>query len=461
MNPIDPKALFRLSVLGPLVSRERLARGELQQLIGELCMREYAIPGTQRRHVGRKTIEAWYYAWRREGLQGLVPKPRADRGTSRLSPALQEAVLQAKRDNPQRSVRQILRVLHSAGLAARGELSRSAAHRLLQRHELSARPAPTGSAREQRSFNAEFAGSIWYGDVMHGPAIMHQGRLRKTYLVSMLDDASRLVAHGAFCLGETALDVEGVLKQALLRRGVPLKLVVDNGAAYRAQSLQGICARLSIHLIYCRPYAPEGKGKLERWHRTVREQFLGELEPRHITGLHDLNARLWAWTEQVYHRGEHAGLQGLTPLARYQRDLARVCSLGPRAAQLDALFHHRVSRHVRKDGTVSYLGQRFEVPFELAGKTVRLVVDPHAQRVLGAEDDSGRSLGAATPLDSLANTHRRRSGGGDGGGGSGTPAQQATRRPATTGANLVELALQKHHDGHAAPATTPLQEHKA
>ena len=93
-----------------------------------------------------------------------------------------------------------------------------------------------------------------------------------------------------------------MLKQALLKRGVPSKLVVDNGAAYRAQTLQGICARLGIHLIFCRPYAPEGKGKLERWHRTLRDQFLGELDERHITSLEDLNARLWAWLEQVYHR---------------------------------------------------------------------------------------------------------------------------------------------------------------
>ena len=57
-----------------------------------------------------------------------------------------------------------------------------------------------------------------------------------------------------------------------------------------------------------RPYAPEGKGKLERWHRTLRDQFLGELDERHIAGLDDLNARLWAWLEQVYHRTEHAGL---------------------------------------------------------------------------------------------------------------------------------------------------------
>src|SRR3546814_5509931 len=86
-----------------------------------------------------------------------------------------------------------------------------------------------------------------------------------------MDDASRLITHSAFCLGETALDIEGVLKQALLKRGACRKLVVDNGAAYRAQTLQGICVRLGVQLIYCRPYAPEGKGKLERWHRRSEE----------------------------------------------------------------------------------------------------------------------------------------------------------------------------------------------
>jgi transposase InsO family protein len=121
-------------------------------------------------------------------------------------------------------------------------------------------------------------------------------------------DAPRLLAHSAFCLGETALEIEGVLKQALLRRGVPLKIVVDNGPAYRAQTLQSLCARLGIHLVFCRSYTPEGKGKLERWHRTVREQFISELDPRHITSLHDLNTRLWAWIEKVYHCSPHAGL---------------------------------------------------------------------------------------------------------------------------------------------------------
>jgi transposase InsO family protein len=256
---MNPMALFRLSVLGPLVSRERLARGELQKSIRELAQREYAIPGTRRRHLGETTIEAWFYAWRRQGIDGLTPKPRVDRGQSKLSLPIQEAILAAKRENPRRSIRQIQRLLEAAGAVAGDSLSRSAIHRLLQQHGLSRMTGSASLPEEKRSFVAESAGAIWYGDVMHGPRVPFNGQLRKTYLVSLMDDASRLIAHTAFCLGETALDIEGVLKQALLKRGIPIKLIVDNGAAYRANTLQAICARLGIHLIYCRPYAPEGK----------------------------------------------------------------------------------------------------------------------------------------------------------------------------------------------------------
>ena len=437
MNEIDPRALFRLSVLGPLVSRERLERGELQQIIRELAQREYAIPGTRRRHIGEKTIQGWYYTWRSQGIDGLTPKVRVDRGQSKLSAPIQAAIVAAKRDNPRRSIRQIRRLLEAAGIAAHGALSRSTMHRLLQQHGLSRVSGSASEPEERRSFVAATACAIWYGDVMHGPHVPVNGKLAKSYLVSLLDDASRLNAHGAFCTGETALDIEGVLKQALLKRGVPIKLVVDNGAAYRAHTLQGICARLGIHLVYCRPYSPQGKGKIERWHRTCRDQFLSELDERHITSMDDLNARFWAWLEVVYHRTPHEGLSGKTPLERYQQDLPKIRTLGPRAAHIDTLFLHRIKRLVRKDGTVSYMNQRFEVPYELTGKSVQLVVDPHAQRVVGVEDDKGNPLGQATPLDAIANANRTRH--------KPTPVKTPTLAP-RTGPNLVELVYRQYHD---------------
>jgi putative transposase len=406
MNDIHPMALFRYSVLGTLVSRAELQRGELKATLQELAARHYDIPGSRNSLLSEKTIEAWFYAWRRGGIEALTPKARSDRGQSKITPEVQAAILAAKRENPRRSIRTIRRLLERRGTVAKGELSRSAIHRLLQAHGLS---RPSGSAsepEERRAYVAEYAGDIWYGDVMHGPRVPMGGGLRKAYLVSLMDDASRLITHSAFCSGETALDIEAVLKQAVLKRGLPVKLVIDNGPAYRAKTLQGICARLDIHLVYCRPYAPEGKGKLERWHRTFRDQFLSELDTSRLRDLSDLNARLWAWLETVYHCTPHSGLDQQAPLQRYQQDLPRVRTLGAQAARLDELFYHRAERKVRKDGTVSYQGGRFEVPYELSGKRVMLVVDPHARKVLGVEDADGQSLGAATLLDAVANVNR-------------------------------------------------------
>jgi len=405
--PLHPKALFRLSVLGPLISRDTFAHGELKQLLRELASRAYDIPGSHRCYLSEKTIEAWFHAWKRGGIDALVPQRRRDRGISKLPAELQAHLLQAKRENPQRSVREICRLLEREGKVAKGTLKRTTVHRLLQWHGLSRPAGGNSEAVERRSYEAEHAGDIWYGDVMHGPRVVIDNRLRKTYLVSLMDDASRLIAHSAFCPGETALDIEAVLKQALLKRGLCKKLVIDNGAAYRATSLQGICARLSIRVIYCRPYDAPAKGKLERWHRVVRAQFLSELTSRHLQSLESLNTALWAWIETVYHQREHSTL-GCTPLSRWQRDLDSMRSLGPFVSRLDELFYHRICRRVRKDGTVSFQGRYFEVPYRLMGTRVQLVVDPQAGKVVGVESLDGEPLGEATPLDRFANNHRRR-----------------------------------------------------
>ena len=406
---IHPVALFRLSVLGPLASREELERGEIKSLIREMASRTYSIPNSNRIYIAEGTIEAWYYAWKRGGIEALSPKIRSDKGESKLPIAIQESILKAKREKPKRSINTIRSLLEKSGLAAKGELSRSAVHRLLQRHGLSNFHGDDEPSEERRSFVANRASDIWYGDVMHGPKFSVSGRNRKVYLVSLMDDASRLLTHSAFCLGETAIDIEGVLKQAVLKRGLPKKLVIDNGPAYRASTLQEICARLEIRLIYCRPYHPTSKGKLEKWHSFVRSSFLSELDRRTIHSLDDLNARLWAWLDQFYHQRVHAGLgDGLSPLQRWQQDLIHIRPLGPFAHTLDEIFLHRYNRLVRKDGTVSFQGNRFEVPFELVGKTVRLVVDPHTDSVISVESIEGQYLGQATPLDLSANLNRKR-----------------------------------------------------
>jgi len=143
MKDPHPMALFRLSVLGPLASRGDLAHGELKRVIQELASREYDVPGSGLQHIAAKTIESWYYTYQRENLDGLVPKTRSDLGKSKLSQAVQEAILAAKRENPSRSLDSLVFFVETTGLAAKGAVPRSSVHRLLQSHGIS---RPTGAA---------------------------------------------------------------------------------------------------------------------------------------------------------------------------------------------------------------------------------------------------------------------------------------------------------------------------
>jgi hypothetical protein len=154
-------------------------------------------------------------------------------------------------------------------------------------------------------------------------------------------------------------------------------LYVDNGAAYRAQHLALVCAKLGITLIHARPYQPQGKGKMERWFRTVRLQLLPTLGADDKKGLETLNRRLWAWVEGEYHRSPHRGLAGETPADRWAQ-----CSDEVRLPSEDIadLFLFEQKRRVHADRTVSLDNVAYEVDAALVAETVVLRYDPARPR---------------------------------------------------------------------------------
>lgn len=404
----NSKALLRLSILGELACRDHLAHGELKAMIKNLARKTYHLPNCKRVHVSEKTIERWYYQWKRKGIDGLMPATRSDKHSCQLPLELQQQILACKKDNPTRSLQTIIAYLEAIGAVQKNSLSRSTIHRLLKKHQLSAREINCQRI-ERRAFESTYAGDLWFGDVMHGPSIQTESGRQKVYLVTVMDDASRLICHSAFCLDETAISIEFILKEALLKRGIPKKLLIDNGPAYRSESLQNACARLKIRLIYSRPYEPESKGKLERWHRTFREQFITEIEWQAIHSLDELNARLWVWLEQKYHQTPHSALPAKqTPLARFQQDLLKLQPLGSMAYRVDDYFYHRIQRTVKKDATISYEGQLFEVPFVCVGEKVYLVIDAPTATAKYIESLEHEWLGHVHLLDKQANNNRKR-----------------------------------------------------
>lgn len=408
-KPIHPQALFRISVIGPLMSRANLEKGELKTLVQSLSKHAYDAPDGKRAFVSAKTIERWYYVWKKEGIEGLAPKERCDRGKTQIPEHIQSSLIALKEEQPSRSINTLIRQLEVREVVGRNELSRSSVYRLLKNHGLSKQVVNDSHRIERRAFEAPHAGDIWYSDVLHGPHIVTSEGRRKTYLVSFLDDASRFVCHSGFYFTESALALEHAFKEALLKRGMPKKLVIDNGSAYRSDSLKTVSARLGIHLIHCHPYEPMEKGKLERWHRTFRAHFLNEVNLEGMSGLDELNKYLWIWIEHEYHQRPHEGLgKDETPLSRWRAGQHHMRPLGAFARNLDSYFYHRIKRRVRKDGVIKWDGKEYEVSFEFSDQEVYLVVDPHTHTAMTIESMTYNTLCPVFLLDRHANYQRRR-----------------------------------------------------
>ena len=245
-------------------------------------------------------------------------------------------------------------------------------------------------------------------DVMHGPKVSDGRRRRKTFLIAFIDDATRVLPFAAFAYAENTTAFLPVFKQAIARRGRPMRLFVDNGANYRSQQLALVCAKLGIALIHARPYQPAGKGKIERFFRTLRAAWLAHLTAEATESLETLNRTLWAWVEGEYHQSPHRGLDGRTPLDQWALAGHNVRYPDPHL-DLDDLFLFEAKRRVMKDRTVSLHGRLYEVDAHLVGQTVTLRYDPEAppSRPIAVVHD-GNSAGLATRLDAYANTAVKR-----------------------------------------------------
>lgn len=184
-----------------------------------------------------------------------------------------------KEGNPQLSVQLVIRAVRQRPEVPPDlPLPPSTVHRLRARHGLMDSAKTAGESADRRRFAFAQACELWMSFCLHGLSVVVGERLkRKTYLIAFIDDATRVIPHATFALAESTRAFLLVLEQAILRRGLPQKLFVDNGANDRSKHLALVCAKLGIALIHARPYQPQGKGKIERWFKTVRAQLLTRL----------------------------------------------------------------------------------------------------------------------------------------------------------------------------------------
>jgi putative transposase len=371
--------LFRWKIVGEATDLSLSAR-ERGRLVRALAEREHLDPDGRWVRVTRTTLDRWIRAYRQGGFDALVPAPRRPvKGT----PERLELAVALRSEQPARTAAQIHRIIVEAEGAAPSA-------RTIQRH-LKAVGLPwksSGVARALGRFEVEAPNELWTGDALHGPLI--DGR--RTFLFCFLDDHSRLLVGYRWAMREDVLNASGALRAGIAARGVPKSVYVDNGSPFVSGQLLRACAVLGIRLIHSTPGRPEGRGKIERVFRTVRDQVLVELEDRPPASLDDLNRIFQSWAEQVYHQRAHSETEQ-TPLERF---LASGVPTRPSEASLRDAFRWSERRTVSKTGTVGMHGNTYEVDPELAGRQVDLIFDPlELTEVQVRLDGRGRGMAVA------------------------------------------------------------------
>jgi putative transposase len=395
-------ATFRFGVICDFVNGSGLSPGEKTRLLREKCGRKWQIPFSGRTRISRSTILRWVRLYKagRGKLESLYPCVRKDCDQSRAMDEETCLALAALRSRmPALPVPHLIREMETRKLVSPGvTLNPSTVYRFLHRQHLMSPIERT--PQDRRKFEAELPNDLWQSDVMHGPMVEAGGKMRKSYLIAFIDDHSRLVPYGRFYLSENIVSYMDALQWALLKRGLPRKLYVDNGPAFRSKHLEYTAATLGIALIHSKPYTPQGRGKIERFFKTVRSAFLTG-----FTGktLGHINESFGSWLTDVYHQRPHGGT-GQSPFKRFT---AHTECLRAAPKDLKDYFRQTARRRVGKDRTIILNDRLYEGPVSLMGQKVELLYHPDAPDQVEVRHN-GQSYGMAHPVDLHVNCRVKR-----------------------------------------------------
>lgn len=369
--------------------------GPLYLKLELLAARPYYHPDGRQVQYSPETLRKWLYRFRQGGLPALSDNPRVDKGTHRIPEAIIKALFALRHEHPRWTTSRMLDQLVKDHLWNKRTPSKSSLYRYAREHNLRRDPHMR-SERAPRAFEFTDFGQLWTADFMHGPKLWVNKRKRKTYLHAIIDDASRYVVSAGFYLAENVQSLIRELMRCVRKFGICQRLYTDNGASYASRHLKIVCARLSIHLHHTPPYTPRGRGKIERYFRTVRDQFLATDRSK-TPG--QINKAFNQWLAD-YHHNIHSSLK-CSPLQK-RMQIENVCRTVPEVTDIEALFRTEKRCRVYTDGTVHLLKRRFEVPDYLPGDRVTVYYLPWNL----SQIYYGEEMKPAWPLDTVANAYR-------------------------------------------------------
>ena len=396
-------ALFRHSLIAAAVAQTFEAASPAQHF-RNVAGKKHLHPDGRHVNVTYHSLERWYYKYKKHGLAGLTPKVRADMGKSRaLSETAISEIYGLGEKYPYITGKAIYEKLIEAGSVNAAETSLPTVHRFIGNNNL--KPS-AGNQQTVKAFEMEFANDCWQADTSWGPIFKSDNKKIQTFLITFLDDASRLPTSWGFYLNDNAINMQDSFMWGIAKYGVPKMAFVDNGGPYDNLQLQLICASLGIVLAHSRPRVPKGRGKIERHFRTIKDGWMNCTDWNGFKSLDDIGNSFAAYLSKEYINAVHSSLN-CTPKERFMRDYDKVRHIPMEHLKLH--FPHRKDCRVYNDATIKLLGETYEVPQRFIGSKIKVRYLPTDKSELFIYSDDGQPLHTIYPVKKVENPKIKRS----------------------------------------------------
>ena len=395
----NPSSYLKMRVLGAI---DMAVGDSIRARIKAVSQTTFTDEQGHARQFTWRTIETWLVRYKKHGVTALENTPRSDKSQTRkvkpeeLLEAIRTVLPKVHGRTPTRAT--LYRLCIEQGILTRAQVAPNTFARLVRHFEL-LKADRDCEGKHRLAFAKAHANELWQADTLYGPHVSHDGAKMQTRLIAFLDDASRVCCHGEFFLQENVDTLIAALRAALYKRGVPAALYVDNGSIYSSREILQICARVGCLLHHTPVRDGAAKGKIERFFRTVRDQFLARALD--LSSLESLNRQFLHWVEEHYNAQTHSIL-GISPLDRFALDRNRVRFLPPNSVN-DELFFVEEERHVRADNTFFFKAVRFEAPRHLPERTIQIRFERKRPAARVVVYYKGERMGEARPLDPTAN----------------------------------------------------------
>lgn len=388
-------ALMRYGAIAPIIAGLDENYPNKTAFYNDISVKGVKGPDGKLHHYAPATIEKWYLDYQNYGFDALIPKGRSDAGMSRkLDEELQERIRYFKTNYPRMSAAAIYRQLRADGSVITGQVSESTVCRFVNRLQNELHQT---SNRDMRRYERPHINEVWCGDSSVGPRLTDaDGKKHRIYIIALIDDASRFITGIDVFYNDNFINLMSVMKAAVAKYGRPKIFNFDNGKSYKNKQMELLAARIGTTLSYCQPYTPTGKAKIERWFRTMKDQWMASLDMRDFHSLDELRGSLYAFVQQ-YNQSLHSSLRGMSPQDRFFSEPEQIRRLSAEDIGKDFLLE--IERRVSADSVIVIDQIEYEVDCRFARQRIRLRYSPDMKEIFIVETD-----GTLTPIRLLNKT---------------------------------------------------------